>query len=286
VLTIDNETTSPAVRRIRGLIIASHPGPCLAITAMVTVLSIQAAPHGVGPLLVAPAILAGQLSVGWSNDAWDAARDAAAGRTDKPVARGDISVRAVWIAAFGSLAAALVMSLAIGPAPLLVNAVLIGAAWAYNAVLKSTWASGLMYIAGFAPIPAFVTSTLPGHPLPNWPVTAAAGALGLGNHFANVLPDLAGDEAADVNGLPQIVAARWGAVAVRVAALVLLLAATVLLLLAANPARRWVAAAGLAAACTVAMIGFRSSGKVPFASALGIAGINVVLFAAGSETLT
>jgi 4-hydroxybenzoate polyprenyltransferase len=286
VLNIDTAQASPVSRRVRGLIIASHPGPCLAITAMITVLTIEAAPHGFGPVLVAPAILAGQFSVGWSNDAWDAARDVAAGRADKPVARGDIGVRAVWIAAFASLAAALALSLAIGPAPLLVNAVLIGAAWAYNAGLKSTWASGLMYVAGFAPIPAFVTSTLPGHPWPNWPVTAAAGALGLGNHFANVLPDLAADEAADVNGLPQIVAARWGAVAVRVAAIALLLAATLLLLLAASPARRWVAAAGLAAACVVSMIGFRGSGKVPFASALGIAGINVVLFAAGSETLT
>jgi 4-hydroxybenzoate polyprenyltransferase len=286
VLTINRRTTPPVLRRVRGLLVAGHPGPCLAITAMVTVLTIQAAPHGFGPVLVAPAILAGQFSVGWSNDAWDAARDAAAGRTDKPVARGDIGVRAVWTAAFVSLTAALAMSLVIGPAPLLVNAVLIGAAWAYNAGLKSTWASGLMYLAGFAPIPAFVTSTLPGHPWPNWPVTAAAGALGLGTHFANVLPDLAGDEAAGVNGLPQVVATRWGAVTVRVMALVLLLAATVLLLLAASPARRWVFAAGLAAACVVAVIGFRGSGKVPFASALGIAAINVVLFAAGSETLT
>jgi 4-hydroxybenzoate polyprenyltransferase len=286
VLTISRETASPVSRRIRGLIIASHPGPCLAITAMASLLIMEAAPTGFGPALAAPAILAGQFSVGWSNDAWDAARDAAAGRADKPVARGDISVRAVWVAAVLSLAAALAMSLAIGLASLLVNAVMIGAAWAYNAGLKSSWASGLMYLAGFAPIPAFATSTLPGHPWPAWPVTAAAGALGLGAHFTNVLPDLAADEAAGVNGLPQIVATRWGAVAVRVVALVLLLAASVLLVLAATPARRWVAAVGLAAACVIAVVCFRGSGKVPFVAALGIAGINVVLFVAGSEALT
>ena len=77
--------------RVHALMITSHPGPSLAITALTTVLAAQAAPHGIGPVLTAPALLAGQLSIGWSNDACDAARDVAAGRTDKPVARGDIS---------------------------------------------------------------------------------------------------------------------------------------------------------------------------------------------------
>src|ERR1700759_398647 len=89
----------PALNRVQALIITSHPGPSLAITALTTLLAVQAAPHGTGPVLTAPALLAGQLSVGWSNDACDAARDAAAGRTDKPLARGDISLGAVWTAA-------------------------------------------------------------------------------------------------------------------------------------------------------------------------------------------
>ena len=270
--------------RVRALILASHPGPSLAITAMVTLLAAQAAPRGLGPVLVAPAMLAGQLSVGWSNDAFDAGRDAAAGRTDKPIPTGKISARAVWIAAFTSLAAALVMSLALGVATLIINVVIIGAAWAYNAGLKSTLASGLMYLAGFAPLPAFAASTLPGHPAPRWQVTVAAGAVGLGAHFANVLPDLTADRATGVNGLPQQVAARWGAGAVRAIALVLLLLASVLLLLAAS--RRWVALAGLAAAALLAVIGARGSGRQPFLAAIGIAAIDVVLFAVGGEALT
>ncbi len=95
------------MNRVQALIITSHPGPSLAITALTTLLAAQAAPHGIGPALTAPALLAGQLSIGWSNDACDAARDAAAGRTDKPVARGDISGRAVWTAAWVSAAAGL-----------------------------------------------------------------------------------------------------------------------------------------------------------------------------------
>ena len=272
------------MNRARALIIASHPGPSLAITAMATLLAAQAAPHGIGPVLVAPAMLAGQLSVGWSNDAFDAARDAAAGRTDKPVATGAISARAVWIAAVAAVLASLAMSLAISVPTAIINAVIIAAAWAYNAGLKSTLASGLMYLAGFGPIPAYAASTLPGHPAPTWWVTAAAAIVGLGAHFANVLPDLAGDRVTGVNGLPQQVAARWGTGAVRSVALVLLLSASVLLVLASS--RRWVALAALAAAALLAVVGARGSGRLPFLAALGIAAIDVVLLAVGGDALT
>lgn len=279
-------SVAPYGSRVRALVVASHPGPVVVITAMVTALTAHAAPRGLGPVLAAPSILAGQLSVGWSNDACDAARDSAAGRADKPIARGDISVRAVWNAAFSALAVAAVLSALIGPRWLLINAVLVGAAWAYNLGLKTTWASGLMFVLGFAPLPALATSTLPGQPWPVWPVTAAAACLGLGNHFANVLPDLAADRATGVRGLPQIVAARWGDRAVRAAAITLLLAGSVLLLLAAIPSRRWVSATGLAAAVILAVISFRSSGKIPFYCALGIGAVNIVLFLVGCEALT
>jgi 4-hydroxybenzoate polyprenyltransferase len=272
--------------RVRALIIASHPGPSLAITAMTTLLAAEAAPHGTGPVLVAPAMLAGQLSVGWSNDACDASRDAAAGRMDKPVATGAVSVRAVWIAAFVALAAAAAMSLAISVRTALILAVIIGAAWAYNLGLKSTAWSGVLYVAGFGPIPAYAASTLPGQPAPSWTVTAAAALIGLGAHFANVLPDLAADQATGVRGLPQQVAARWGPAAVRATALALLLAASVLLLVAARGSRRWVAVTGLAAAAVLGVAGARGSGRVPFLAAIGIAAIDVVVFAAGGEALT
>jgi len=253
---------------------------------MTTLLAAEAAPHGTGPVLVAPAMLAGQLSVGWSNDACDARRDAAAGRTDKPVATGAISVRAVWIAAFVALAAAAAMSLAISVRTALILAVIIGAAWAYNLGLKSTAWSGVLYVAGFGPIPAYAASTLPGQPAPSWTVTAAAALIGLGAHFANVLPDLAADQATGVRGLPQQVAARWGPAAVRAIALALLLTASVLLLVAARGSRRWVAVTGLAAAAVLGVAGARGSGRVPFLAAIGIAAIDVVVFAAGGEALT
>ena len=268
---------------MQALIITSHPGPSVAITVLTTVLAVQAAPHGIGPVLTAPALLAGQLSIGWSNDACDAERDAAAGRKDKPLARGDISARSVWIAAGAAAAAGLAMAFAIGPLTGALYVFITAAGWAYNLGLKSTLWSGLMYVLGFGPLPAYAASTLPGHPLPRWPVSFAAALIGLGAHFANVLPDLAADRATGVGGLPQRVAERFGQAAVRAVALVLLLAASVLLLIGAT--RLWVAVPGLIAAVVLAGLSARGTGRVPFFAAIGIAAVDIVLFVASGEAL-
>jgi 4-hydroxybenzoate polyprenyltransferase len=252
---------------------------------MATLLVMRAAPHGIGPILVAPTMLAGQLSIGWSNDAADASRDAAAGREDKPIAAGRIGTRTVWAVAIAAAVAALAMAVVISPVTGALTAVIVGAGWAYNLGLKSTLASGLMYIAGFGPIPAFAASTLPGHPAPQWWLTAAAAILGLGAHFANVLPDLTGDKTTGVKGLPQQVAAHWGPRAAKGSALTLLLAASVLLL-AAGRLRTWLAVAGLGAALLLVAVGARGGGRLPFLASIGIAAIDVVLFAVGGAALT
>jgi len=255
----------------------------VAITALTTLLAVQAAPHGIGPVLTAPAMLAGQLSIGWSNDACDAPMDAAAGRTDKPLARGDIGARTVWTSACVAAAAGLALALVISPLTGDIYVLVVAPGWAYNLGLKSTLWSGAMYVLGFGPLPAYAASTLPGHPAPRWPVTVAAALLGLGAHFANVLPDLTADRVTGVGGLPQRVAARWGPAAVRAAALVLLLTATVLLLIGAT--RLWVAGPGLLAAVLLAALSARGTGRVPFYAAIGIAAVDIVLFVASGERL-
>ena len=212
------------MKLVRALIIASHPIPSLAVTAMAALLTAEAAPAGFGAgrvVLVALAVLAGQLSVGWSNDAIDAERDA--GRSDKPAAVGLVSVRALWLGAAVAVTASLALAAALGPVSLAIDAAMTAVAWSYNLGLKSTVWSGASYAVAFGLLPSFSASALPGHPLARWPVTAAAALLGLGAHFANVLPDLAADERNGVRGLPQRLAARSGPGATRSAALVLLL---------------------------------------------------------------
>ena len=78
---------------------ASHPGPTLVVSALALILGLSVGLDAPRLALLVGAVFAGQLSVGWSNDAIDARRDLAVGRADKPVARGEITARAVALAA-------------------------------------------------------------------------------------------------------------------------------------------------------------------------------------------
>lgn len=276
---VHTRTAPSALSRARALITAGHPVEMLAITALTTALAAQAAPYGIGPVLTAPAMLAGLLSIGWSNDALDAPRDTAAGRTDKPVATGAMSLRAVWIAAFAGLLAALAMSLAIGVVTAIILALIVGVSWAYNLGLKSTLADGLIAVLVFGLLPVYAASTLPGHPMPAWYAIAGAALLGAGGHFVIALRDLAADWATGVNGLAQQVAARWGVGTMRGVVLVLLVSPSVLLLLASS--RPWVALAGLGAVVPLALIAARGTGRVSLWAVVCIGAVVAVMFGVG-----
>jgi 4-hydroxybenzoate polyprenyltransferase len=271
---------------IRALLAASHPGPSFAVTLITTLLAGQAGHWHPGLVLVAAAMLAGQFSVGWSNDAVDAARDTAAGRADKPAARGDISPRTLWLAAGCALTLALAASAVLSPLTFLYGLAAFAAAWCYNLGAKATVWSGAMYLIAFGLLPAYAMSTAAGQPAPRPVVTAAAALLGLGAHFANVLPDLAADRDAGVRGLPQRIAARWGPAAVRGSALVLLLSASVLLLIAARPGRQLIAVAGLCCAAALGLTGAFGDGRVPFRAAMAIALVDVLVLVAGGVALS
>ena len=272
--------------RASALIQTGHLGPSLAITGMITLLVARAAPHGIGPVLVPFAVLAGELSIGWSNDVFDASRDAAAGRTDKPLVAGRISPRTVATAAAIALALSIALCFAVSTSTGVTNLIMMAAGWTYNAGLKSTPASGLTYAIGFGLIPQFAASTLPGAPFARPWALAVAALLGLGAHFANVLPDLAGDRASGVRGLPQRAAEAGGPGLVRLVALVLLLGASAMIALVPGGVHRWVAVAGFAAAIVLAVVGARANGRAPFLAAIAIAAIDTALFAVGGVMLT
>jgi len=113
--------------------------------------------RGWGCVAVALAVLAGQLSVGWSNDWLDAARDGATRRTTKPIVAGLVSAQEVKVAALLAAFAAVPLSLLSGWRAAVVHLVAIASAWAYNAGLKATRLSPLPYVISFALLPAFVT---------------------------------------------------------------------------------------------------------------------------------
>ncbi|WP_326639113.1 UbiA family prenyltransferase [Streptosporangium sp. NBC_01755] len=277
--------TGPVLRAARGLPLACHPGPSAAVTVLVTALAALSGRDAAGCVLVAAAVLTGQLSIGWCNDAVDAARDAAAGRTGKPVAGGAVNVRTVWGAAITALALCVPLSLASGPAAGAVHLVGVAAAWAYDLGLKATALSWLPYVVGFGSLPGFVTLGLPGHPWPAWWAVLAAALLGCGAHLANVLPDVPADLAGGVRGWPQ----RLGVARVRVLIPLPLLAATALLVFGptGSPgAEGWaaLAVAGAFTACGVAL--GRNSPRVPFAVAVAVAAVAVVLLLARGTAIT
>lgn len=196
---------------------STHPGPTLVVTAIAAALGVSA---GLGPgrlALLTVAVFAGQVSIGLSNDAIDAPRDRAVGRTDKPLARTGAPVRAAWSAAASAVLVALALSAVLGWRMLLVHLVLIGSGWANNAGLKSTVWSALCFVLAFGGLPSLATLSLPA-PLfaPPW-ATLAGAAFGIAIHFSNVLPDLDDDRATGVRGLPHRIGATGSAIVAAVA---------------------------------------------------------------------
>jgi 4-hydroxybenzoate polyprenyltransferase len=182
---------------------SSHPGPSVAVTIITIGLGFTAGLDPLRLVILGVSMLAGQLSVGLSNDWIDAERDAAVGRKDKPIALGWIGATTVRNAALVCGGLMIVVALPLGWRAELVLVAAVGAAWAYNAWLKKSLFSIVPYLVGFAALPAIATLS---RPVPAAPALWSLGVgalLGAAAHFANTLPDLDGDAATGVRGLPH-----------------------------------------------------------------------------------
>ena len=255
---------------VRTLVGAAHAGPTLAVIVLAGLLSVA---QGLAPAttaLLVGAVLAGQLSVGWSNDLVDRTRDRDAGRRDKPLATGAASVAVVRTACGTAVLACVVLSLALGAAAGLVHLGCVASAWAYNLGLKATVWSWAPYAVSFGGLTAVVTLTDGEAPPWWWPVGAAL--LGVGAHLLNVLPDLADDAATGVRGLPH----RLGPRRIGPVAAVVLVLATVVVLVGAGPPLV-VSVAVAAVVLGLAALVILGSGRAPFAAAVGIALVDALL---------
>lgn len=200
------------VRIVRALWGSSHPGPTLVVTALALALGLSIGLEAWRLTLLTVAVFAGQLSIGISNDALDASRDRAVGRTDKPLARGDVSLPAAWVAASVCLTLALVLSAPLGWRMLAAHALTLGSAWAYNAGLKSTPLSIVPFLVSFGVFPSLATLSAPEPAFAAGWAWIAGAVLGAAVHLTNVLPDLDDDERTGVRGLPHRLGARTSAV--------------------------------------------------------------------------
>jgi 4-hydroxybenzoate polyprenyltransferase len=230
---------------VRGLVRASHPEPAAAVTVVGCLLTVAAGRRPMDTVTITVAVLASQLAVGWTNDWLDAQRDAQAGRRDKPVPLGEVSRRTVGIAAVVAAVANVPLSLLSGPVPGVFGIVGMLFGLLYDWPFKFTVASVVPYLIAFGSLAAFTAGT---HHL--W-LIVAAGLLGGGAHFLNVLPDLDGDARTGVRGLPQVLGATGS----------------------------WLAGGGLLLAATATLV-FGPAGR-PTAAGLGILAVAVVALPAG-----
>lgn len=271
---------------VLGLVKASHPEPTAAVTVVAGLLAAGVGHSPPGIAAVAGTVLASQLAVGWSNDLIDADRDATVGRTDKPVAIGAVSRRTLGRAVLLAAAATPLVALTTGGAAALCATLGLLSALLYNWPLKSTPVSVLPYAVSFGALPAFVVLALPGAPAPPAWLVAAAGCLGAGAHFANVLPDLADDARTGVRGLPH----RLGPTGSRGAAAGLLLTATVTLVVGPPGPPSWAGLSAVAAAVLVPAVGGyagRAEGRsvAAFRAVMVVALIDVVLLVASGRVV-
>ena len=266
-----------AAARLAALGAAAHGPPALAVTVLAGLLSVAAGHSTATTLTVVAAVLTGQLTIGWSNDLVDLGRDRAVGRTDKPLVTGVLPVAWVRSACALAIVATVPLSLACGVGAGLVHLACVAAGWAYNLGLKRTWWSWLPYALAFGGLTVFVSLAGPEGQAPPWWWPVAGALLGVGAHLLNVLPDLADDAATDVHGFPHRLGRRR---IPGVAAVVLLGASAAILLGAGVP----VALGLVTALVLVALAGVvvTRTGKVPFAAAVAIALVDVVLLVAAS----
>jgi 4-hydroxybenzoate polyprenyltransferase len=231
-------------------------------------------------LLLGAAVLSGQLSIGWLNDLLDRERDAAAGRTDKPIARGEVSAHAVRIACATAAAVCVPLSLGLGWRAGVVHLVAVAGGWSYDLWLKATWFSPLPYALSFGLLPSVVTLSMPHPAWAPWWATVAGSLLGLGIHGANALPDIDDDTRLGARGFP----ARVGARATRVLTAASLLAASLLLVLAPDgPPTVWGWIALLAAVVlAAAAVGhaWPATARTAFALVVALALIDVTVLVA------
>ncbi len=185
-----------------------HPAPALAVVALSAalgaILSSQAGlPLGASWALTVLAVAGSQVFTGATNDIADRVRDSA-GRPEKPVASGELSLNtAAWIASAG-LAVQLVASWRTGELALALGAAASASALAYNLALSRTPFSPLPYLISFGLLPAWIAAGV-GVPLERvLPAIPLAAPFAVAAHLANTLRDFEADAAGGSRSLAQV----------------------------------------------------------------------------------
>lgn len=191
---------------------ASHPVPTFAVTILTLLLAVAFDVPINHTIALVVAVFFNQIAIGLSNDIIDVARDRRAGRTDKPLVTGVMSLSTAWVVVVGSSVLSLALSVLVNLWVGVWQAVFLFSGFAYNAGMKATALSALPYATGFAALPTLVSLGTEPPSWPGWWVMFVGASLGVAAHFANVLPDGDSDRAEGIRGLPQRLPAAVSAV--------------------------------------------------------------------------
>jgi len=182
--------------------LATHLPQTLAMVLVATLGAYLLGVSGAQILLVALAVLSGQVSVGWSNDYIDSKVDKQLNRPDKPVVRDQLDPNALRVPIILALIAVVPLSFAAagwvgGAAHLLA----VASAWAYNLYLSRTIWSWVPYTVSFGLLMVFIFQAASATLWPSPLVMLVAALVGIVAHLLNALPDIDRDKASGVGGL-------------------------------------------------------------------------------------
>jgi 4-hydroxybenzoate polyprenyltransferase len=212
------------MRKLRGLLKASHFGPTLIVTSISWFFA--AYYWWEGPAyVIAFGVFTGQLVVGWSNDLYDYADDLKHNRLNKPLVAGAITQKYLvnWLRFMVPISFVANLLGPLGFKGGLVYMFGISMGVAYNFYFKYNVFSWLPYALAFAALPSCIAISKDITP-PVWMWLGGA-IFGSAAHFINVIKDIDQDRASGIGGAPQRIGKRNSIV---VAALLIALGAAVL----------------------------------------------------------
>jgi 4-hydroxybenzoate polyprenyltransferase len=201
--------------QLRDLVRCSHPRQAVFLAAVMGILAAVDGRPEREYLSAAAAVLAVQLSLGFSNDLCDQPHDYRAQTEGKPLASGTVtsSRASYWMMVLILLAVPLSVQNGGVAGIALIATLPIG--WLHNRWLHRTPFSWLGWTLTFGLLPAFLAYGGWGGGLhgdaPTWAVTGASAAVGFCLHFVTTLGDLVEDNKSGARDLPLRIALRIGA---------------------------------------------------------------------------
>jgi len=152
--------------------------------------------------LVFLASVAGQATVGWTNDVHDAAADRAAGRASKPTVRGELRPEDLRLPILFSATLTIPFSFfAAGGVGGAAHIAAVGSALVYNFFLARTVWSWVPYAVSFALMPVFIAQASSSILLPPIPIVLLSVLVGVTAHVLNAIPDIDIDRETGWGGL-------------------------------------------------------------------------------------